>query len=184
MSSKQKDGLGARFTTNIFSFNIDRFILCVGKTVSWLWLAVLVTVLYNVFIRYAFHSGSAALQELSWHFFGAAMLLVLSYAVTTDDHVRVDFLSEKLPRKYVAQFELLLIGILVIPLLLFITENLSKYALTSFIRSESSQAPDGLPYRFIIKSIIPVAMVLLMLALVSRMLKITTFLFRIPRPLK
>ena len=184
VSSKHKDELKTAIPTNIVSFHIDRFILFVGKAASWLWLAVLVVVLYNVFSRYVFNSGSTAIQELSWHLFGAATLLVISYAVVTDDHVRVDFLSEKIRREYVAGFELLMIGVLVIPLLFFMIENLANYALTSFIRNESSQAPDGLPYRFLIKSVIPIALVLLVVALVSRMLKITTFIFCIPNPLK
>ncbi|MCG8314879.1 MAG: C4-dicarboxylate ABC transporter permease, partial [Pseudomonadales bacterium] len=51
------------------------------------------------------------------------------------------------------------------------TETLVQYAWNSFVKGESSMAPDGLPYRFILKSIIPFSILLLMLSLVSRLIK-------------
>ncbi|MFI8730392.1 TRAP transporter large permease subunit [Stutzerimonas kunmingensis] len=50
--------------------------------------------LANVFSRFALSRGSIALEEMSWHLFGAALMLALAYAVVRDDHVRVDVLSE------------------------------------------------------------------------------------------
>tara|TARA_R100000306_G_C4357965_1_gene133756 strand:+ start:596 stop:1231 length:636 start_codon:yes stop_codon:yes gene_type:complete len=169
---KKKEGhLKGGLKLEYISFYIDSFVVLIGKAVSWIWLVVLLVVLFNVFSRYLFNSGSAAMLELSWHLFGATMLIVLSYAVVTDDHVRVDFLSEKLPVRCVALIEFLLISVLVIPLLVFMTETLVQYAWNSFVKGESSMAPDGLPYRFILKSIIPFSILLLMLSLVSRLIK-------------
>lgn len=163
------------------SFYIDKFVVMIGKMVSWIWLLVLLVVLFNVFSRYLFNSGSAAMLELSWHLFGATMLIVLSYAVVTDDHVRVDFLSEKLPIRSVALIEFLLVAGLVIPLLVFMMETLVQYAWNSFIKGESSMAPDGLPYRFILKSIIPISILLLILSLVSRLIKDMTLVIGKPK---
>ena len=48
--------------------------------------------LYDVAMRYLFHSGSVALQELEWHLFALIILLGASYTLKHDDHVRVDII--------------------------------------------------------------------------------------------
>ncbi|RDB41732.1 C4-dicarboxylate ABC transporter permease, partial [Halomonas sp. DQ26W] len=58
-----------------------------------------------------------------------------------------------------------------------------EYAHRSFTRGERSQAPSGLPYRFIIKSTLPIGMALIAIALSSRALRCCTYLFRFPREL-
>ena len=45
------------------------------------------------------------------------------------------------------------------------------YAVTSYTMSEISSAPDGLPYRWIPKSFIPIAMLILALAGFARLLR-------------
>ena len=66
---------------NRLSSILDRLVAAIGKASAWLWLAVLLVVLCNVFSRFILSRGSIALEELSWHLFGAAMMLSLGYAV-------------------------------------------------------------------------------------------------------
>ena len=80
---------------NRISRPLDRLLVAIGQASAWLWLAVLLVVLANVFSRFALSRGSIALEELSWHLFGAALMLALAYAVVRDDHVRVDVLRER-----------------------------------------------------------------------------------------
>lgn len=169
--------------TNLVSYAIDSTIAVIGKTLSWLWLATLTVVLTNVFSRFILGRGSIALEEMSWHLFGATMILTLSYAVVTDDHVRVDVLREKFSLRFQAWVELLGIVLLMLPILYFTIENLVEYAYRAFTRGERSQAPSGLPYRFIIKSTLPIGMALIAIGLSSRALRCCTYLFNYPRKL-
>lgn len=169
--------------TNRLSHIIDTGIAVLGKLLSWLWLVTLAVVLTNVFSRFIMGRGSIALEELSWHFFGATMILTLAYAVVTDDHVRVDVLREKFSLRFQAWVELLGIVLLVLPVLYFMVDGLGEYAYRSFMRGERSQAPSGLPYRFIIKSTLPIGMALIAIALASRALRCCTYLFNFPREL-
>ncbi len=41
-------------------------------------------------MRYLFHSGSVALQELEWHLFALVFMLGAAYTLKHDGHVRVD----------------------------------------------------------------------------------------------
>lgn len=169
---------------NAFSWQLDRLVVAVGRLASWLWVGVLIVVLTNVISRYVFSQGSIALEELSWHLFGTATMLTLGYAVVRDDHVRVDVLKEKFSPKAQAIIELLGIVLLALPIISLMISALLPYAWTAWIYNEHSQAPSGLPYRFIFKSMLPLGLVFVMIALVSRASRCGTLLFRFPRAIE
>ncbi|KPP96838.1 TRAP transporter small permease subunit [Marinobacter sp. HL-58] len=169
---------------NRLSWKLDRFIVTIGKASSWLWIGVLLVVLANVFARFILNAGSVALEEMSWHLFGAAMMLTLSFAVVRDDHVRVDVLHEKFSLKTQAVIELAGILVLALPIIYLMIDVLIPYAYKAFELNERSQAPSGLPYRFIFKSVLPLSLILVWIALFSRALRCSTLLFRFPREIQ
>ncbi|WP_439859966.1 TRAP transporter small permease subunit [Pseudomonas sp. MBLB4136] len=169
---------------NRLSWRLDRLIAAIGRATAWLWLLVLLVVLSNVFSRFVMARGSIGLEELSWHLFGAAMMLSLGYAVVRDDHVRVDVLREKLSLRTQARIELLGIALLALPVVYLMIHTLVPYAYTAFIYQEHSQAPSGLPYRFIFKSVLPLGLILVAIALVSRASRCSTLLFQFPRAIQ
>ncbi|NQD91772.1 TRAP transporter small permease subunit [Pseudomonas sp. CrR25] len=166
---------------NRLSWPLDRLIVAIGRASAWLWLAVLLVVLSNVFSRFVLARGSIALEELSWHLFGAAMMLALAYAVVRDDHVRVDVLREKFSLRSQALIELLAIVLLALPVIGLMIDTLVPYAYTAFRYQEHSQAPSGLPYRFLFKSVLPLGLGLVGIALVSRASRCSTLLLNFPR---
>lgn len=177
------DGISA-LPYNRFSWWLDSFVVATGKLASWVWLLVLIVVLSNVFNRFVLEAGSIALEELSWHLFGAAMMLTLGYAVVRDDHVRVDVLQEKFSLRGKAWVDLLGILFLALPVLIIAVSALIPYAYHAFEYSERSQAPSGLPHRFIVKSLVPLGLTLVVIALFSRGLRCCTLLFRFPRAIQ
>lgn len=168
---------------NRISRPLDRLLVAIGQASAWLWLAVLLVVLANVFSRFALSRGSIALEELSWHLFGAALMLALAYAVVRDDHVRVDVLSERFSLHGRAWIELVAIVLLALPVIALMIDALIPYAYKAYLYNERSQAPSGLPHRLIFKSVLPIGLVLVALALLSRALRCSTLLFNFPRAL-
>lgn len=166
---------------NKLSFWLDKALVAVGELSAWIWLLVLAVVLTNVFSRFVLSRGSIALEELSWHLFGAAVLLALAYSVVRDDHVRVDVLREKFTLRSQAIIELLAILILALPIVVLMVDALVPFAYQAFIYNERSQAPSGLPHRFIFKSVLPLGLALVALALLSRATRCSTLLFNFPR---
>ena len=71
---------------------IDDFIDLVGRTISWLALAVAIVMGTNVFLRYGFSIGEIWAQELEWHLLVPLTLVGMSYALRHGEHVRVDVL--------------------------------------------------------------------------------------------
>ena len=166
---------------NRLSYWLDRALVAIGEASAWIWLLVLAVVLTNVFSRFVMSRGSIALEELSWHLFGAALMLALAYAVVRDDHVRVDVLREKFTLRSQAIIELLAILILALPIVVLMVDALVPFAYQAFIYDERSQAPSGLPHRFIFKSVLPIGLTLVALALLSRASRCSTLLFNFPR---
>lgn len=168
--------------TNRISYYLDYSISGFGKLVSWLWLVTLAVVLSNVFSRFILGRGSIALEELSWHLFGATMMLTLAYAVVQDDHVRVDVLRDRFSTQTKAWIDFIAIVLLLLPILYLMIDQMIDYAYRAYERGERSQAPSGLPYRFIIKSMLPIGMSLVGLAIISHALRCCTLLFGFPKP--
>ncbi|MEH6630216.1 MAG: TRAP transporter small permease subunit [Halopseudomonas aestusnigri] len=164
------------------SDTLDAFVDRIGILFSWLWILTVGVILYSVIARYVFSHGSVMLEEVQWHLAGAAWLVGLSYTLVHDDHVRVDVLHERFSLKSQAWCELLGILLLLMPFLIIALWETIPYALSSFEQGERSQAPGGLPMRWILKFFLPFSMGLLMVAASSRLLKITALLFNFPHP--
>ena len=99
------------------SLFLDRLLDRIGSWASWLWLAVMAVILLSVIMRYAFGQGSIMLEEITWHIYGAAWLVGLSYALVHDDHVRVDVLHEMFSPRTKAWVEFFGILLLLLPFL-------------------------------------------------------------------
>jgi TRAP-type mannitol/chloroaromatic compound transport system permease small subunit len=166
---------------NAVSLRLDRLVVAVGRLASYLWLAVMGVILTSVFSRYALGQGSIALEEMSWHLFGAATMLTLGYAAVRNDHVRVDVIHEHFSLRTQAWIDLLGIVLLALPIMYLMIHTMVPTAWTAWVYQERSQAPSGLPYRFIFKSILPLGIALVMIALFSRALRCSTLLFGFPR---
>jgi len=172
------------FPTTWLSQVMDGVISAIGKSASWLWIVVTGVIIYAVVGRYAFGQGSVTLEEVQWHLAGAGWLLGLGYTLVTDDHVRVDVIHERLSLRGQAWIELFGLVFLLLPFLGLAVYEMVPYAFSSWQQGETSQAPAGLPHRWILKSILALSFVLLILAALSRLLKVTALLFGFPKPIR
>ena len=172
---KNREGTG--YASNPVTNFIDRLIEIVGSFFSWFWVLTVLVIIWSVVSRYAFAQGSVMLEEVQWHLAGTAWLVGLSYTFVKDAHVRVDVLHERLNLKTRAWVEMLGIVFLFLPFIAIAIWELIPYALSSFQQAERSQAPNGLPYRWVLKLLMPVAMMLLFLAGVARLFKVVLTIF-------
>ncbi|ATJ81263.1 TRAP transporter small permease subunit [Halomonas beimenensis] len=162
---------------------LDRALALIGKAASWFWLLVVAVIIWAVVGRYAFGQGSVTLEEWQWHIAGAAWLLGLAYTLTTDDHVRVDVLHERLSLRTQGWIELFGILLLLLPFLGISLYEMVPYAWSSYLQGETSQAPAGLSHRWILKATVALSFALLILAALSRLLRVTALLFGFPKPI-
>lgn len=141
----------------------SRLIDLSGKAAGFTLVALVLLVVYDALMRYLFQSGSIALQELEWHFFDIIILLSIAYTFSHDAHVRVDIFYERFSVKAKALVNLTGSLLFVLPFSLLIIYLGFDFVALSFSQMEASSDPGGLPYRFIIKSFIPIAFVLMAL---------------------
>ena len=140
-----------------------------GKLVSWLVLAMVLLVSYDVTMRYFFLSGSIALQEMEWHLFSLIFLIGAAYTLKHDDHVRLDLIykSKYMNDERRAWINLSGSFLLLIPFSILIITSAWRFVYQSYIHLEGSPDPGGLPYRWILKASIPLGFILLLLQGVS-----------------
>ncbi|HEC17939.1 MAG TPA: TRAP transporter small permease subunit [Gammaproteobacteria bacterium] len=145
----------------------------VGRSVSWLVLAMVLLIAYDVAMRYLFQAGSVALQELEWHLFALLFLLGAAYTFKHDGHVRVDIFyhSRRVSDRGRAWIDLLGGVFLLIPFCLLIIVSSYPFVETAFAMHEGSPDPGGLPYRFLLKATIPLAFGLLLLQGIAHILR-------------
>ena len=164
------------------SHRLDALVRRTGDAAAWLWLVLLAVVVLNVLLRYAFGEGRIEFEEIQWHLYALGFLVALSYAVESDDHIRVDFLRGRFSPRVQAWVELYGILLLLLPFTALVLVYALPFAASSWTQGEVSPAPGGLPYRFVIKSALSLGFVLLAIAACSRLLRVSSFLFGFPRP--
>lgn len=162
---------------------LDTGLTWIGKLASWLWIVITGVIIWAVVSRYLFEEGSVLLEEVQWHLAGIGWLLGLAYTLVVDDHVRVDVIHERLSLKTQGWIELIGLVFLLLPFLIISVNEMVPYALNSWSVDETSQAPGGLPNRWVLKFVIAAAFALLAVAAFSRLLKVTALLFGFPRPI-
>ena len=92
----------------------DRFVVFLSNIAAWLFPALMVAICAQVILRNA-GMNQAWLDDLQWWMYGAAVLMGVGYAVTTDSHVRVDVLYDNYPASKQTRISLFAIGWLFLP---------------------------------------------------------------------
>lgn len=168
---------------NQLSDAIDKIIVTAGDLASWLWPILVAVTVAQVILRYGFGQGSIMFEELQWHIYAVGFMIGLSYCADVDRHVRVDVIAEKWSPRTRGWIELAGLAFFLVPFAVIVAIEGVPYAKSAFDFGEVSAAPGGLPYRWILKSFIPIAMALLALTAFSRLTRCTTLLFGFPRAL-
>lgn len=142
---------------------IDRLNDWVGRGTSWVSLALVAVVFIDVVMRYALNKSFVFAQELEWHIFAFIFLIGAGYTLLHDGHVRVDIFYQRFGHKGKAWINLLGVLVFLIPGCLMIIFTSWHFVVRAFVVGEGSPDPGGIPYRFIVKGLIPVGFSLLLI---------------------
>ncbi|QOG11946.1 TRAP transporter small permease subunit [Arcobacter sp. FWKO B] len=150
---------------------LDSISKALGAIGAVLVVALAFLILYNVISRYLFSSSFIYLQELEWHLFSIIFMLGLSYTLYSDAHVRVDIFYEKFSPFWQGMVNIIGVVLLLIPLSVVIIYTSIEPVMYAYEIKEGSPDPGGLPYRFIIKALIPLSFALLILSSLAFIIK-------------
>ncbi|MGH1429803.1 MAG: TRAP transporter small permease subunit [Neptuniibacter sp.] len=150
---------------------INSFSDLLGKISAVLFVIMLFNVFIDVVMRYVFNDVSIGMQELEWHLYAAVFLLGVPFTLKAGGHVRVDLIYERLSAKTKAVIDMLGCLILLFPFCALVGWYGIDFARESFELGEMSGDPGGLPYRWIIKSVIPFAFFAMLISGIGFFLK-------------
>lgn len=161
---------------------IDRFNERFGRLIYWLTLAMVLIGSFNAIVRYldrytGFGLSSNTYLELQWYLFSLVFLLGAAYTLKHDAHVRVDVLFSRLGPRGQAIINLLGVIFLLFPFCILMIWASWPAVLNSWSVMEMSPDPGGLP-RYPIKTMIPVAFVLVLAQGLSMGIRQIAILFR------
>lgn len=142
-----------------------------GRVAAWLVLVMIGVVVFDVLNRVIFRNGSVALQELEWHLFAIIFLLGSAYTLKHDAHVRLEMFYQNFSVRTRAWVDLFGTIFFLFPLCFVIISSAWPFISSAYQFTERSPDPGGLPYRFLIKSAIPVGFFLLMLQGIAMIIK-------------
>ncbi|ROV60050.1 TRAP transporter small permease subunit [Vibrio ponticus] len=153
---------------------IERLFNRFGDILGWLssilFILLLCNVVYDVVMRYAFNDVSIAFQEMEWHLFSAVFLIGVPYAIKAGGHVRVDLFYERLSNRAQAIIDLIGTIVFLFPFCLLVAWYGIDFAKESYALNEMSGDPGGLPYRWIIKGLIPLSFLFMAISGIGLML--------------
>lgn len=156
---------------NLTTRRIEAFIDAIGQVTLYVALAMIALVATNVLLRYAFSFGSVWSQELEWHLLATVILLGMSYSLQRGENVRVDiFYADFKPRTKF--FVNLLSGLLQLAVALLFVKLSLGYVGQSLAIGETSPDPGGIPFRWVVKGLIPVGFGLLALQTVGALMRL------------
>ena len=144
---------------------------------SWVWLALISVIVVAVVLRHVFGIGLIELEELQWHLYALGFLMGLVACATRDRHVRVDVLRERMSQRTRDWVDLYGILLLQLPFLVLVSWSALPFAVDSFAVGERSASAGGLPFRWLLKSVLPLSFALLSIATLDQLVKVWRRLF-------
>ena len=160
---------------------IEKVLGSLSFVLNTIWFALVLIIVVNVTMRYAFGINYVWVEEVQWHIYAVGFMFGIGYALMHDSHVRVDVLAANFRPTTRAWIEAFSIVAIILPMCWLIITYGIPFVEASYNRGERSSAPGGLGNRWMIKSVIVLAFAYIGLAAFARLLRVTSFLFNFPR---
>lgn len=143
----------------------------IGRGVAWCTLAMVLVTFAVVILRYVFGIGSIAMQESVSYFHAAVFMLGAAYAFKHDAHVRVDIFYHRFSPRRRAVVDVIGTLVFLFPVAATLFVASLEYVADSWSVLEASREPGGLPWVYLLKTVIPVSAVLIALQGVAMLLR-------------
>lgn len=142
-------------TFKLVADGIDRFTAAVGRMATWCSLYIVAVEFALVVMRYAFGIGSIAAQESVLYAQAALFLLAAAWTLQVGGHVRVDiFYTPASPRRR-ALIDLCGALVFLLPFAVVLLLLAVPYAARSWAILERSREASGLPFVYLLKTLVP-----------------------------
>jgi TRAP-type mannitol/chloroaromatic compound transport system permease small subunit len=159
---------------------IDRLVAVIGRAVIWLSLAVVLVQFAVVVLRYAFGVGSIWLSESVIYGHAAMFMLAAAWTLQENGHVRVDVFYSDASSRTKALVDLLGALLLLLPFMAVIIWFALPYVARSWMVFERSRESSGLPFVYLLKTLIPLFALLMALQGIAQAIRAALLLMTAP----
>jgi len=147
---------------------IDAITFRIGKTLSWLILAAVIVSAVNAIIRKLFDTSSNSWLELQWVLFGAVFLLVASWTLLDNEHIRIDIVNSMFSQRTRNIIDVIGHAFFLLPLTIVMIITGVPFFQRSYEINEQSGNAGGLP-QWPAKSLIMIGFALLLVQAISEL---------------
>ena len=142
-----------------------------GRAVSWLTVVMVAMVLLVVVTRYFLQIGSIALQESVTYLHASVFLLGIAYTLKQGGHVRVDIFYRQFSPRKKALVDFCGGLFFLIPVSVLIFYSSWDYVIASWAIGETSAENNGLPFIYLLKTLMILMPATMLLQGVAEILK-------------
>lgn len=152
------------------SRTIDQVNTRLGKLIAWLIFVAVAVSTINALIRKIFDTSSNSWLELQWVLFGFVFLLCSPWTLLSNEHIRIDVISSKLPKRARDWIDIVGHVAFLLPFALVMILTSGPFALRSILGNEQSGNAGGLP-QWPAKTLIFVGFIVLFVQGISELIK-------------
>lgn len=156
---------------------LDSFSEHVGKAAAYFSVLMVLVTCYVVISRYVFNTGSIAIQESVLYINAIVVFGSVGYTLKHNGHVRVDVIYGPSSARYKAWVNLLGSIFLLMPVSVFILLYCWDYVMSSWAILEDSPEANGLPFVYLLKTMILLMCFSLILQGLAEIIRNFCFLF-------
>ena len=137
---------------NLIGFG-DSLIERLGNVLNVLMITLVCVVIVVVIGRYFFDIGSIALQEFTTYLHATIFMLGISYTLKHDGHVRVDIFYRNFSKRSQALINVIGGLVFILPISVFVGWSSWEYVVASWSIMETSTENNGLPFVYLLKTV-------------------------------
>jgi TRAP-type mannitol/chloroaromatic compound transport system permease small subunit len=149
---------------------IDAINFRIGKTLAWLILAAVIVSAVNAVIRKLFDMSSNSWLELQWVLFGAVFLIVASWTLLENEHIRIDIVNNAFSQRARNIIDVIGHALFLLPLTIIMIITSYPFVTKSVLLNEQSMNAGGLP-QWPAKALILIGFTLLFFQAISELIK-------------
>jgi TRAP-type mannitol/chloroaromatic compound transport system permease small subunit len=149
---------------------IDAINFRIGKTLAWLILAAVIVSAVNAIIRKLFDVSSNSWLELQWVLFGAVFLIVASWTLLDNEHIRIDIVNSMFTQRTRNIIDIIGHAFFLLPLTIIMIITSYPFVMKSVLLNEQSMNAGGLP-QWPAKMLVLIGFTLLFFQAISELIK-------------
>lgn len=142
---------------------VEKFTDITGRFISWATVTMVILVVLVVVARYFLGLGSIALQESVTYLHCLVFMMGIAFTLKHDGHVRVDIFYRGFSPRCQALVNLIGALLFLVPFCLLIFFTSWDYVLSSWVIGETSAENNGLPFIYLLKTLMLLMPVTLLL---------------------